>query len=138
MSRMSSKGPEKRQAINAELAERDGASCFYCGTAFAVDLADATFDHLVPYARFPRNLRVNLVLACYPCNQTKGDQQPHDFLRISAADLAARVGSSTATVERVLAAPAQASDRIRKRVLAALLQYGRARPLPQIAASVAA
>lgn len=115
--------------MKEELAERDGARCLYCRTAFAAGLADATLDHLMPYSRFPRNLRVNLVLACYSCNQAKGARPPHEFLGLSATDLAARVGVCVATIERVMTAPTQAPHDVRNRVLAALRQRGTSRAL---------
>lgn len=117
----------QRQAVKDELAARDGACCFYCREQFSAGLVDATFDHLMPYSLFPRNLRINLVLACGPCNRAKGDQQPHEFLKISVADLAARIGVNPAKVERVLAAPAQAPAGARNRVLIALRTHPRSR-----------
>lgn len=47
---------------------RDGWVCVYCG-----DHAD-TVDHVTPVARGGRFTWDNLVAACRPCNQTKGDK----------------------------------------------------------------
>ena len=66
------------------------------------------------------NLAINLVLACEPCNQAKGDQPPHTFLAVSVEELAARAGTTHDAVLRVLWNPEQASAKSRTRVLAAL------------------
>jgi 5-methylcytosine-specific restriction endonuclease McrA len=71
---------ERRRQIRRSLAKRDGACCFYCGTAFA-DLAEATLDHLIPQVQIPGWKLANLVLACYPCNQAKAGMLPQGFLR---------------------------------------------------------
>jgi 5-methylcytosine-specific restriction endonuclease McrA len=76
------RGPNaaRRRVIRCQLAARDGARCFYCGTAFAA-LGEATIDHLVPHCQLPGWKLANLVLACGPCNRAKGDRLPQEFLR---------------------------------------------------------
>jgi 5-methylcytosine-specific restriction endonuclease McrA len=57
------------------LARRDGRRCFYCRQPF-LDLTKATFDHYIPYRLWRTNRRINLVLACEPCNTRKGSALP--------------------------------------------------------------
>lgn len=70
------KGRRKRLA----LARRDGACCFYCRAPFTDPATEATFDHYLPYALWPTNVRWNLVLACQDCNTAKGDALPLGLL----------------------------------------------------------
>lgn len=58
----------------SRLVARDGEFCQYCG---ALD-ADLTIDHLLPRSRGGTNQLENLVLACFSCNQRKGDRTPHE------------------------------------------------------------
>lgn len=69
-----------RRHIKRQLAARDGQACFYCA-ARSPDLTAATLDHLIPYSVWPTWIQANLVLACWLCNQAKGDQLPQVFLR---------------------------------------------------------
>lgn len=78
---MSSKPPaRRRRKLRARVIKRDGGRCFYCRYRFA-DLADATLDHLVPQCQGGPSTAANLVLACRPCNEAKGDRPPVEFLR---------------------------------------------------------
>ena len=72
-----SKGPKgaRKAAIKLELAQRDGFRCAYCARAF-VDLDDATLDHVIPNCVVGHWQPWNLVLACGPCNNAKGDGVP--------------------------------------------------------------
>ncbi|NUW33413.1 HNH endonuclease [Nonomuraea sp. SMC257] len=61
------------------LAARDGSRCFYCGTPFEDPAGEATFDHYVPVALWVTRRHSepwNVVLACWPCNNRKGDLLP--------------------------------------------------------------
>lgn len=64
---------------NASLREsiyaRDGYQCAYCG---ATD--DLVIDHVIPFAKGGSTHRSNLVTACVPCNQTKGDRDVREFI----------------------------------------------------------
>ncbi|MFD6079063.1 HNH endonuclease [Streptomyces hydrogenans] len=63
----------RRRARKAQLAARDGWRCAYCKVRFK-DLSEATMDHILPYS-LHRTWSANaLVLACWPCNQTKADR----------------------------------------------------------------
>ena len=53
---------------------RDGGKCQYCG--LTTPRHEATYDHVVPRARGGRTTWENIVIACVPCNQTKGGKTP--------------------------------------------------------------
>ncbi|MFJ7207490.1 HNH endonuclease [Streptomyces sp. NPDC098789] len=65
-----------RARIVGNLAERDGPRCFHCRRPFAADMVGATLDHYVPRALWKTWRQRNLVLACAPCNWSKGDRLP--------------------------------------------------------------
>jgi 5-methylcytosine-specific restriction endonuclease McrA len=51
---------------------RDGFACQYCGQEGGSK--DLTIDHVVPKARGGLTAWANVVTACRPCNQRKGDR----------------------------------------------------------------
>lgn len=51
---------------------RDGFVCQYCGQGGST--RDLTLDHVVPKARGGQTAWGNVVAACKPCNQRKGDR----------------------------------------------------------------
>lgn len=53
---------------------RDKFRCQYCGDKKTV--ADLTLDHIMPRSRGGDNSPVNVVTACLPCNNRKGDRTP--------------------------------------------------------------
>lgn len=53
---------------------RDNFTCQYCG-AKGVPL---TVDHIIPKKLGGKDSWINLVTACIPCNNRKGDQSPAD------------------------------------------------------------
>ncbi|MGY3845267.1 HNH endonuclease [Streptomyces hydrogenans] len=67
--------PEKIARIRANLLARDGDACFYCRRPFTDDLPP-TFDHYIPRVLWRTWRQRNLVLACAPCNNAKGDTLP--------------------------------------------------------------
>lgn len=62
------------------LARRDGRFCRYCDRYIG---ENPTVDHWIPSSRGGLNLLENKVLACYPCNQIKGDMTGDEFLGIA-------------------------------------------------------
>lgn len=63
--------------------KRDGHKCAYCGRG---DLP-LTIDHVIPKSKGGDESWDNLVAACLPCNNKKGDRSPEDAnmqLRIRA------------------------------------------------------
>jgi 5-methylcytosine-specific restriction endonuclease McrA len=53
---------------------RDKFRCQYCGEKKAA--GQLTLDHILPRSRGGDNSPVNIVTACVPCNQRKGDRTP--------------------------------------------------------------
>lgn len=56
------------------LFSRDRHMCAYCGVRFVQ--ADLEMEHVVPRALGGRTVWENLVAACRPCNQRKGNRTP--------------------------------------------------------------
>jgi 5-methylcytosine-specific restriction endonuclease McrA len=57
------------------VCQRDGHKCVYCG---AVD--KLSLDHYIPLSRGGANGPENLVTACQPCNSSKRDKTPQEWL----------------------------------------------------------
>ncbi|OQD53131.1 hypothetical protein BM536_032040 [Streptomyces phaeoluteigriseus] len=72
------KGRRKRVRI----ARQQGNRCFYCRLRFTDPATEGTFDHYLPYALWQANVVFNLVVACQPCNNAKGDTLPLGLLLI--------------------------------------------------------
>ena len=53
---------------------RDKQVCQYCG----VLKFNLTIDHIIPKGRGGQDLWENLVTACKPCNQKKGNKTPEE------------------------------------------------------------
>ncbi|MGQ7719312.1 HNH endonuclease [Melioribacter sp. OK-1-Me] len=56
------------------ILKRDGHRCAYCGRG---DLP-LTVDHVIPKSRGGTDTWENLVAACLPCNNRKGDRTPEE------------------------------------------------------------
>ena len=56
------------------LLERDNNICQYCG----VSNVPMTLDHIIPKAQGGKDSWENLVTACRPCNQKKGNKTPQE------------------------------------------------------------
>lgn len=68
--------PANPQVGMEGLYTRDGGRCAYCGRA--IELRDATRDHVVPRCRGGEDSWMNLVLACKRCNHIKADRTPQE------------------------------------------------------------
>lgn len=64
------------QAEITELYEEQGGVCFYCSEPLGNDFHR---DHYVPLSRGGTNWIENIVLACEPCNLSKGDKLPTEW-----------------------------------------------------------
>jgi HNH endonuclease len=62
------RGGTRRAHVVAELVERDGDRCWYCGCTFAEQDRACTIDHVLPVSRGGGNELANLRLACSYCN----------------------------------------------------------------------
>lgn len=70
----------RRQVTNTFLFARDGYSCQYCGRHRS-ELKGREFltrDHVVPVSRGGANDWGNVVAACSPCNNRKGNRLPKE------------------------------------------------------------
>lgn len=56
--------------VKKAVRERDGDKCVYCGN---ID-GPFHFDHVHPWSRGGRHSTENIVIACRPCNLSKGDK----------------------------------------------------------------
>lgn len=56
---------------------REAAECFYCGCA--LDETTGTLDHYIPRSRGGRGA-ANFRLACFGCNNEKGDLMPDEYV----------------------------------------------------------
>lgn len=75
-------GMEVREYLLAKF----GRACVYCG-AMGVPL---NIDHVRPRSRGGSDRVANLVLACIPCNQTKGNRPVEEFAPKRAAEILKR------------------------------------------------
>jgi len=60
----------------AAIYERDGYACIYCGAT-----EDLTLDHVIALAKGGAHSEDNLVIACRPCNCSKGAKPLLDWLQ---------------------------------------------------------
>ncbi|MCX7930160.1 MAG: HNH endonuclease [Chlorobi bacterium] len=65
---------KKVELTRRNILRRDGFSCQYCGTRSA----PLTIDHVVPRSRGGNDTWENLVTACVPCNNRKGNRTPEE------------------------------------------------------------
>lgn len=72
--------------VREYLLEKFGRRCVYCGTK-GVPL---NIDHVMPRSHGGSNRGTNLVLACVPCNQAKGNRDVREFCPSHAAEILAR------------------------------------------------
>lgn len=87
---MSPWNPERRWKLRAAMMLEQSGLCFYCDRLMAIYHGDpkptpddaATFDHIIPMSVDPnlKRSRGNLVLACYECNNQRGDMAADAFL----------------------------------------------------------
>jgi DNA-directed RNA polymerase subunit RPC12/RpoP len=61
-----------RMRRHANIYERDGFRCRYCGS----DVRALAIDHVVPRVQGGTDFPVNLVVACKSCNSRKGGRTP--------------------------------------------------------------
>jgi hypothetical protein len=104
--------PLDGMGIVAELIERDGAQCVWCGR----DLwpADLTAEHLLPRSRRGHTTPENLAVACRRCNRARGTQA------VSAYVKAQREAGAQPRVDTLLGA----LDRLARSARRAHAEYG--------------
>lgn len=83
--------PARKRSLLIRLHGREGGRCFYCDKHVNLhtigscstrwpDPNAATLDHFIPRSRGGRNSFDNMVLACFSCNNARGDMSALDFL----------------------------------------------------------
>lgn len=75
---------ERARQVRA-LVRRDGWRCAYCPAE--LDVTTVTVDHVIPRSRGGTNDLGNLVLACWPCNKSKGSSLPRAICQKHAPPL---------------------------------------------------
>jgi len=66
--------PYRRIMLSRQnVLRRDGGTCQYCGSRERL-----TVDHVLPKSRGGKDTWENLVAACVPCNNRKGDRTPEE------------------------------------------------------------
>lgn len=65
--------------IRRAVIERDWQGCVYCGGDPFAD-GDIELDHVMPASRGGRDTLDNLLVACRPCNRSKGALLPQEWL----------------------------------------------------------
>lgn len=63
-----------RASVNELEAKEKKIVCHYCNKVFPA--SKITKDHIVPRSKGGANAAYNIVPACRPCNQDKGDKRP--------------------------------------------------------------
>lgn len=68
-----------QRPVLLHLLERDGPLCRYCGAPTSLAYPDPHIDHVVPKSKGGGNELTNLVIACPPCNLSKGSKLLEDW-----------------------------------------------------------
>ena len=85
-------GPLYRTNLRAAVLQRDGNKCVYCGKSGKHHQLE--LDHVVPRSKGGPDRYDNLVAACRPCNQKRGNQ-PHRTVAQTTAPQADRDTTQT-------------------------------------------
>ncbi len=62
---------KQKQNKKAELIKIHGSRCWHCKCYIPAE--DLTLDHLIPKSKGGSNSLKNLWLACFPCNNSRGN-----------------------------------------------------------------
>ncbi|HZU40732.1 MAG TPA: HNH endonuclease [Solirubrobacteraceae bacterium] len=103
----------------AELIDRDGAVCVWCGRE--VWPADLTAEHLLPRTRGGHSTPENLAVACRRCNRARGARSVAAYVRTLAGDgVEPQLERLCAALSRLSASPRRAHAGYGARQLALL------------------
>jgi 5-methylcytosine-specific restriction endonuclease McrA len=75
----------KPRPQRAKIYKSSGGICEYC--LCPIGLEEATVDHVIPKSRGGADHVYNLALACYDCNQAKGDLTVLEFVYLNQVEL---------------------------------------------------
>lgn len=70
-----------RKKVRKAVFLRDGEKCMYCQTT----TGPWHLDHVLPVSRGGDSTADNLVVACVPCNSSKSDKTPEEWLGVKDA-----------------------------------------------------
>ena len=88
----------------AEALQRQGRRCFWCGAPIGLQANSnqqlATCDHAIPLGKRGVDQPANVVAACGPCNSSKGDAMPWQYVRRLVAEAVAADRAAQAAVRR--------------------------------------
>ena len=90
-------GPLYRTNLRAAVLQRDGRKCAYCGRSGKRQPLE--LDHVVPKSHGGTDRYDNLVAACRPCNQQRGNQPIEQWLKRrpqKLAEIEAKLGMELA------------------------------------------
>ncbi|PSB20575.1 HNH endonuclease [Phormidesmis priestleyi ULC007] len=62
---------KQRKSKRTQLTHKFGSHCFWSGRCLLTE--ELTLDHLIPKSRGGSNSLENLRLACFSCNNSRGD-----------------------------------------------------------------
>lgn len=74
--RMPETAPTMASKNRKMIFSRDRHLCAYCGRVFEQE--DLSKDHIKPLSRGGKDIWMNVVTACKPCNHRKADRHPHE------------------------------------------------------------
>lgn len=81
--------PSRQLPKRVLIFRRDGWRCAYCARSFRDEPSRLTLDHLVPRSRGGSNSARNLVAACAPCNEQRGNRPITEWLLLVSVDVVA-------------------------------------------------
>jgi 5-methylcytosine-specific restriction endonuclease McrA len=70
---------------HAQIYERDGGVCFFCGKTLSLE--ESTIEHLLAVAHGGKDNAYNLTIACQPCNRNSGAKAVIEKVKIREANL---------------------------------------------------
>lgn len=76
---MSTTEKNRSKRIKEYIMNRDGMICCYCD--IPLSLEDITLDHIIPYSKGGTYNPTNLTIACYPCNNKRGNKSFFEFCK---------------------------------------------------------
>ena len=78
--RRTSRDPEFRRRVHAQLYRAQRGHCAGCGAELPARYLEV--DHIVPFSKGGRDVIGNYQLLCTPCNRTKGAKSQQQFLAV--------------------------------------------------------
>lgn len=72
--------PKVRKKWKSSIWNRQHRKCHYCQCALS--FGKATLDHVTPKSKGGPWKKSNMVVACKPCNNRRGDMDYEDFMQL--------------------------------------------------------